>query len=81
MSSEVSRYIEEALKKNENLFNAEVINFPKDKKLDQVDNLKTENFSFWNIADKSNEDQLRALVGVCFMFGSLIVMGLYSSLT
>ena len=81
MSSEVSRYIEEALKKNENLFNAEVINFPKDKKLDQVDNLKTENLSFWNIADKSNEDQLRALVGVCFMFGSLIVMGLYSSLT
>ena len=30
MSSEVHKYIEEALEKNQNLFDAEVINFPKD---------------------------------------------------
>ncbi len=81
MSSEVSRYIEEALKKNENLFNAEVINFPGDKKLVQDENLKKNKLSLWKITDESNNDQLKALVGVCFMFGSLIVMGLYSSLT
>ena len=40
MSLEVSRYIEEALNKNKNLFNAEVINFPDDKKLNQTSNLE-----------------------------------------
>ena len=80
MSSEVHKYIEEALKKNENLFNAEVINFPNDKKLDQLEEFKTKEHSYWKITDKSNDDQLRAIIGVCFMFGSLIVMGLYSSL-
>ena len=27
----------------------------------------------------SNNDQLSAVVGICFMFGALILMGLYSS--
>mgnify|MGYP001373935263 CR=1 FL=1 len=81
MSLEVSRYIEEALNKNKNLFNAEVINFPDDKKLNQTSNLEPKKNSIWSITDKSNDDQLKAVVGVCFMFTSLIVMGLYSSLT
>tara|TARA_Y100000389_G_C16952466_1_gene267134 strand:- start:49 stop:294 length:246 start_codon:yes stop_codon:yes gene_type:complete len=79
MSSEVHKYIEESLKKNENLFNAEVINFPKDQKINDIkkSNIKTNNF--WKISDKSNDDQLKAVIGVCFMVGALIVMGLYSN--
>jgi len=32
MSSEIHKHIEQSLKKNINLFNAEVIDFPKEKK-------------------------------------------------
>ena len=78
MSSEVHKYIEQALEKKENLFNAEVINFPNDKKIIDEHNSKIKIVKLWEINDKSNDDQLKAVVGVCFMFGSLIIMGLYS---
>ena len=35
MSSEVHKYIEEALNKNKNLFNAQVLDFPNDKTIDK----------------------------------------------
>jgi len=79
MSSEVHKYIEDRLEKNENLFNAEVINFPKDQKLDDTKNLEVQTYSFWKISDKSNDDQLKAVIGVCFMLITLVVMGLYSN--
>ena len=80
MSSEVHKYIEEALDKKKNLFNAQVINFPNDKTIDQSEDIETKkNYIIWNISDKSNNDQLRAVIGICFMFGALIVMGLYSN--
>ena len=79
MSSEVHKYIEQALEKKENLFNAEVINFPSDKKIIDEHNSKIKIVKLWEINDKSNDDQLKAVVGVCFMFGSLIIMGLYSN--
>ena len=79
MSSEIHKYIGDALEKNKNLFNAEVINFPNDKKISDNKNFDTKNENFWKISDKSNRDQLKAVIGVCFMFGSLIVMGLYSN--
>ena len=81
MSSEVHKYIEKALENNENLFNAEVINFPNEKKIDAIKNLETNTSIFWNINDKSNADQFKAVMGVCFMFVTLILVGLYSSLT
>ena len=81
MSSEVQKYIKKSLDKNQNLFDAEVINFPKDKKLHHVKALKTDVNSFWKISDETNDDQLKAVIGLCFMFGTLIVIGLYSSLT
>ena len=81
MSSEVHKYIEAALEKNQNLFDAKVINFPKDQKLQRVKALETDVNSFWKINDKSNNDQLKAVIGLCFMFGTLIIIGLYSSLT
>ena len=79
MSLEVHKYIEESLKKNENLFNAQVISFPNEKINDDFKDLKVKNENFWEISDKSNNDQLRAVIGICFMFGALIVMGLYSN--
>ena len=79
MSSEVHKYIEDRLEKNANLFNAEVINFPNDAKMDSVKISKTKIDKFWKINDISNNDQLKAVVGICFMFGALIVMGLYSN--
>ena len=40
MSSEVHKSIEAALEKNQNLFDAKVINFPNDQKLQKVKALK-----------------------------------------
>ena len=80
MNTEVHKYIEEALEKNQNLFDAEVINFPKDKKIQTIKALKTDVDSFWKISDETNYDQLKAVIGLCFMFGALIVIGLYSNL-
>ena len=79
MSSEVHKYIEDRLEKNVNLFNAEVINFPNDTKMDSVKISKAKIDKFWKINDISNNDQLKAVVGICFMLGALIVMGLYSN--
>ena len=36
MSSEVHKYIEKALEKNQNLFDTELINFPKNKKPQEI---------------------------------------------
>ncbi len=84
MSSEVHKYIETALEKNKNLLNAEVINFPSENKMSEQDFLKSKNSSFWKLYDKSSlqedGDQLKAVVGICFMFTTLILIGLYSNL-
>jgi hypothetical protein len=79
MSSEVHKYIENRLEKNANLFNAKVIDFPSEIIVNDINISKVKINSFWKINDKSNNDQLRAVVGVCFMFGALILMGLYSN--
>ena len=81
MSSEVHKYIEEALEKNQNLFDAEVINFPKDKKIDNKKDFNTKTEGIWNIRDESNDDQRKAVLGFCFIVGVLIITGLYSNLT
>jgi len=81
MSSEVHKYIETVLEKKENLFKAEVLNFPKDKKNEVIKDfkIKSEN-EFWKISDESNVDQLKAVIGICYIFGALILMGLYSNI-
>ena len=81
MSSEVHKHIEKGLIKSKTLLNAKVLNFPKDKNLNRSTNSKEINNSNWDINDKSNDDQLKAIVGVCFTFGALILIGLYSNLT
>ena len=79
MSSEVHKYIEERLEKNRNLFNAEVINFPKDQNVNDIKNLGIKPNKFWEISDKSNDDQLKAIIGICFMLTSLVIIGLFSN--
>ena len=80
MSSEIHKYIETSLEKKQNLFNASVINFPSEKKLNKTHIYNIDTRDFWNIGDESNKDQYKAVTGICFMIGSLIIMGLYSSL-
>jgi len=80
MSSEIHKYIETSIEKKQNLFKAEVISFPKEKNNNKFDSFEINIGSFWKISDKSNEDQLRAITGICFMFGVLILLGLYSNL-
>ena len=80
MSSEIHKHIEEALDKKENLFNARVINFPNEVKIDTSNDSKSKDNNFWRISDKSNSDQLKAVIGICFMFGTLIMMALYSTI-
>ena len=79
MSLKVQNYIKKTSEKKQNLFNAEVIKFPNDKKPIISEDLKLNTLSYCRINDKSNEDQLRAITGICFMFGALILMGLYSN--
>ena len=80
MSSEIHKYIETSLEKKQNLFNASVINFPSDKKLNKTHILNIDTRDFWNIGDESNKDQLKAVTGICFMLGVLTIIGLYSNL-
>ena len=49
------------------------------KNIMQIDESKHTD-AVYKINDKSNDDQLRAVVGICFMFGTLILLGLYSNL-
>ena len=80
MSSEIHKYIETSLEKKQNLFNASVINFTSDKKLNKNNIIKINSVNFWNIGDETNKDQLKAVTGICFMLGLLIIIGLYSNL-
>ena len=49
MSSEVHKYIETALEKKKNLFNAEVLDFPKDKKIKVSNKFQIHNINIWKI--------------------------------
>jgi len=80
MSSELHKYIEKAIDKKENLFNAKIINFPNEKDLNNTLDFKIKNFDHWKISDDSNIDQYKAVTGICFMIGILTILGLYSNL-
>jgi len=80
MSSEIHKNIETFSKKQKVLFDAEVINFSKEKNHNKNKLKKFDNLNFWKLNDKSSDDQLKTVIGICFMLGSLSVMGLYSNL-
>ena len=80
MTSELHKYIENAIEKKTNLFNAEVLDFPIDKKKKMV-NSKLDIKNYWNINEQTNIDQLKAVTGICFMLGLLLLIGLFANLT
>ena len=83
MSSEIHKYIENEINKKENLFNAEVINFPNEINTKSLTDTEKNQINFWKLYDKSNKnedgDQLKAVLGICMMFLSLVIMGIYSN--
>ena len=80
MSSEIHKYIENAIDKKSKIFKAKVLDFPISTEVKVSKNVDLDVKEHWKINDKSNIDQLRAIVGICIMFFSLILMGLYSNL-
>ena len=80
MSLKIQENTETSLEKNQNLFNAEVISFPSEKKFISSKDFKINSMNHWSISDKSNDDQFRAIIGICFMIGALTLIGLYSNL-
>ena len=79
MSSELHKYIETALEKKQRLFNSEVVNFP-NKKKNNSENLNLKRNDHWSINDNTDDDQLKAVTGICFMFGALFLIGLFANL-
>ena len=80
MSSELHKYIETALEKKQSLFNGEVLNFSNKKKRNISENLNLKRNDHWSINDNTNDDQLKAVTGICFMFGALFLIGLFANL-
>ena len=80
MSSEIHKYIETAIDNKKNLLNAEIIDFPIDYEKNNKTNLVLNSNTFWKITDKSNNDQLKAVTGICFILAILTIAGLYSNL-
>ena len=79
MSSEIHKYIETAIDRKKNLLNAEIIDFPNDYEKNNKRNLVLNSKTFWKITDKSNNDQLKAVTGICFILAILTIAGLYSN--
>ena len=79
MSSEIHKYIETAIDSKKNLLNAEIIDFPNDYEKNNKRNLVLNSNTFWKITDKSNNDQLKAVTGICFVLAILTMAGLYSN--
>ena len=79
MSSEIHKYIETAIDRKKNLLNAEIIDFPNDYEKNNKRNLVLNSNTFWKITDKSNNDQLKAVTGICFVLAILTITGLYSN--
>ena len=80
MSSEIHKYIETAIDKKTNLFDAEVLDFPVNKK-ELIKNFESDKKNYWKINDSSNNDQLKAVTGICLVFSFLLTIGLLANLT
>ena len=79
MSSEIHKYIETAIESKKNLLNAEILDFADDYEKNNKRNLVLNSNTFWKITDKSNNDQLKAVTGICFILAILTIAGLYSN--
>ena len=79
MSSEIHQYIETAIDRKKNLLNTKIIDFHIDYEKNNKTNLVLNSNTFWKITDKSNNDQLKAVTGICFVLAILTIAGLYSN--
>ena len=83
MSLNIQNYEEVVLEKKEKLYEAKVLEFPKEEIINRSSKLKINDLEMWKLYDKSNVnedgDQLRAVIGICFMFTMLVLIGLYSN--
>ena len=79
MSSEIHKYIETAIESKKNLLNAEILDFADDYEKNNKRNLVLNSNTFWKITDKSNNDQLKAVTGICLVLAILTIAGLYSN--
>lgn len=83
MSLNIQNYEEVVLEKKEKLYEAKVLEFPKEEIINRSSKLKINDLGLWKLYDKSNVnedgDQLRAVIGICFMFTMLVLIGLYSN--
>ena len=56
------------------------LDFPVNKK-ELVKNFELDKKKYWKINDSSNNDQLKAVTGICLVFSFLLTMGLLANLT
>ena len=77
MSSEVHKYIEKAIDSKKSLLKAEILSFPND---EEKKNFRSNDLDHWKINEESNDDQFKAVTGICVMFVILVIMGLYSNI-
>ena len=78
MSKELYKYIEPSNLNQKNLLQAEVIDFPNEKKIKKSEDITNKTYDSWNINDVANNDQLKAVTGIGFMLITLIILGIYS---
>tara|TARA_B100000989_G_scaffold293289_1_gene270445 strand:+ start:1564 stop:1809 length:246 start_codon:yes stop_codon:yes gene_type:complete len=80
MSLEQKKILQNYIENKKYLVSAEVISLEKNKNFNKSKDLSLNAIDHWNISHETNEDQYKAITGICFMFGALLVMGLYSNL-
>ena len=47
----------------------------------KLKNSELDKKDYWKINEQANNDQFKAVTGICFMLGFLLVMGLFANLT
>ena len=84
MSSKARQYIIEDAYKNSEVFSAQLLKLPIQKKISKSKATNLDKCAYWKLYDKTNihedGDQLKAVTGICLVLGVFSFIGLYSSL-
>mgnify|MGYP001437738201 CR=1 FL=1 len=85
MSSELKNHTKTNIEEKKDLLKAEIISFPNEIKTKQPINLNIKEIDTWKLYDKSNikddRDQLKAVIGICFMYVTIMFLSIYSNFT